>query len=261
MDGDDAALVIICGWNWDCWDCDDPNAVPPSRALSEVINDLAMCGSDSPVRTIASLLAAGKLTAMGRWRWQEYKGFEHYQSEGNGVIPAARWALLLALQTQLADVHCEEPYERSVTLAHLGLGQTDKFYFDWREGCFSLATVLKGEWTSDAEFWFSAADIQIFPPQPDTVPPTGVFTALPAPNNTSLNKGGRPAIYDWEKAIAALVFKWADNGDWQPASKADVQRELGDWFAAQGASPSDSLLKQRARWLFQEFESRKLAGQ
>ena len=90
MDGDDAALVIICGWNWDCWDCDDPNAVPPSRALSEVINDLAMCGSDSPVRTIASLLAAGKLTAMGRWRWQEYKGFEHYQSEGNGVIPAAQ---------------------------------------------------------------------------------------------------------------------------------------------------------------------------
>ncbi len=63
-------------------------------------------------------------------------------------------------------------------------------------------------------------------------------------------------MYDWERAVAAIVFQWADEGSWQPASQADVKNKLAEWFAAKGEYPSDSLLKTRGRWLFEEFQRR-----
>ena len=76
------------------------------------------------------------------------------------------------------------------------------------------------------------------------------------PQAIKCNTGGRPPVYEWEQAVAAIVFQWADEGSWQPASKADVKNKLAEWFAAKGQYPSDSLLKPRARWLFEEFQRR-----
>lgn len=80
--------------------------------------------------------------------------------------------------------------------------------------------------------------------------------ADPQPQPVKRNEGGRPPVYDWERAVAAIVFQWADEGSWQPASQADVKNKLAEWFAAKGEYPSDSLLKTRARWLFEEFQRR-----
>lgn len=89
------------------------------------------------------------------------------------------------------------------------------------------------------------------------LPPAAVRVApVPQPQAVKRNEGGRPPIYDWERAVAAIVFQWADEGSWQPASQADVKNKLAEWFAAKSEYPSDSLLKTRARWLFEEFKHR-----
>ncbi|MCK9540851.1 MAG: hypothetical protein M0R03_02320 [Novosphingobium sp.] len=78
---------------------------------------------------------------------------------------------------------------------------------------------------------------------------------IPQPSSQKIehNRGGAPAKYDWEQAIAAIVFQWSDEGSWQPTSQADVRRKLVEHFSALDQYPSDSLLKLRARWLFDEF--------
>ena len=215
-----------------------------------------MGGCPRPPETLLGLLAAGALTAVGSWQWRAYLKYEHYQNEGQSLIPIEKWETFVAIKSECDNSLFEECYDPYVNMERLGFGKTEKYHWDWRQQQFSFA-MSDEHWPDKTEEWFSASDIHILPP----ICPTKVFPE-PPPHSVSVgNRGGRPQIYEWEKAIAALVFKWADKGDWQPASKADVQRELGDWFAAQGATPSDSLLKQRARWLFQEFESRKLAGQ
>jgi len=73
---------------------------------------------------------------------------------------------------------------------------------------------------------------------------------------TEANKGGAPAKYEWERAAAAIVFQWADEGSWQPATQADVRKRLAAWFAQRDQYPSDSMVKERARWLFEEFQRR-----
>ena len=82
-----------------------------------------------------------------------------------------------------------------------------------------------------------------------------VGPALP-PQDVKRNEGGRPPVYDWERAVAAIVFQWADDGSWQPVSQADVKNKLAEWFASDRKYPSDSLLKSRARWLYEEFQRR-----
>lgn len=92
-------------------------------------------------------------------------------------------------------------------------------------------------------------------------PPAAVRVAAPPaadcqPQAIRRNEGGRPPLYDWERAVAAIVFQWADEGTWQPTSQADVKNKLAEWFSVKGQYPSDSLLKGRARWLFEEFQRR-----
>jgi len=78
----------------------------------------------------------------------------------------------------------------------------------------------------------------------------------PKPTAIEQNKGGRPPVYDWERAVAAIVFQWADEGSWQPASQADVKNKLAAWFSQRNEHPADSSLKTRAKWLFEEFQGR-----
>lgn len=76
------------------------------------------------------------------------------------------------------------------------------------------------------------------------------------PKAITRNEGGRPPLYDWERAVAAIVFQWADEGSWHPTSQADVKNKLAEWFAANELYPAESSLKGRARWLFEEFQRR-----
>lgn len=92
--------------------------------------------------------------------------------------------------------------------------------------------------------------------QPTVVNLASVSNVTFQPDNKRRNPGGRPPTYDWERAVAAIVFQWADEGSWQPASQADVKNKLASWFSQRDEHPSDSLLKTRAKWLFEEFQRR-----
>ena len=64
------------------------------------------------------------------------------------------------------------------------------------------------------------------------------------------NKGGPPTKYDWERAAAAIVLKWAVESTWRPDSQGEVARAITAWFAEKDEFPSENLIKQRARWIY-----------
>lgn len=114
--------------------------------------------------------------------------------------------------------------------------------YRWREGgAYSVWFDRNGLPTAAVPTYSPALNNPVSPDKPPTI---------------ERNKGGAPAKYDWERAVVAIVFQWADEGSWQPASKTEVKNKLADWFAAQSRHPSDSLLKERAGWLFEEFQRR-----
>ena len=242
--------------NWTRWDYDTSEVVARSIPLQDFVNELAMTQTPSPTQTTLDLLVKGTLTAVGQWHWRAFRDGEHYQNENHGAIPRERWEVLAQLQYELDNLSFEDSYNPKLSLDRLGVGTIDKFYWNWREQQFSYAVADEG-WPDDAEELFSVSDICLLAPYLETD-----FEGEPqALTVVSENKGGRPATYEWEKAVANIVFKWADEGGWEPTSQSDVARALGDWFAEQGASPSDSLLKTRAKWLFPMFNARKIDGQ
>lgn len=252
VDGDDAALAIIKQWGWDGNDPRFDFDVPYMMPLSAAINRLAMEGHADPAGAVLSLLADGRLEATGSYRWMTYrKGLFH--RKGVGAIPAFRWAALKEAE--------DEP-------ARPGIGKSIKLHLLGDE--WGSAEVLRGDWSwqgdifttahSSGRYWvaegtseevYSAADIELRP--------SGDDNDIHENQNllgSERNKGGAPSKYDWERAVAAVVFQWAEEGSWQPELQADVKKRLADWFADKDLHPSDSLLKERARWLFAEFQQR-----
>lgn len=260
MNGDDEALAIIRGFQWRRWDYDKSEAVSESRSLSDTINELAFLWSGDASAVVLSLLANAELSAIGQIRWRKVQS-EEFSKEGIAPIPATRW---LGLQQRLTMV---DPFKGTyVKFCSLDFGPNsiDKHplaFWDWQNNWFETNWTQCAPWDKDFfEESFLASDIRIFEPLPDPI----LMPTVLAKSSTQfdkVNKGGRNPTYDWEKAIAALIFQWADKGDWQPLKQADVVKSLAEWFAEQGATPSDSLLKQRAQWLFREFERRNPDGQ
>lgn len=255
MGSDDEALAIICGWEWEHY-----KSGQQTRTLSETINDLALTGFVGADKAVLSLLADGKLEAQGRCDWAKSQNGE-FRKSGYFAIHPRHWQ---ALKEGLAIWHpIKGPYVKFHSL-------------EWDSGFEDEHPIASWQWENNhfqthqqaGEFLdiyyleeaFVAYDIAIVAPTTgiSTLPEERAASSVPT---DKVNKGGRNPTYDWERAIAALIFQWADKGDWQPLKQADVVKALAEWFAEQGATPSDSLLKQRAQWLFREFESRNPDGQ
>ena len=273
---DDNALEIVKGWDWGYY---DPDGFMHQKniCLSDVVNKLAMEGVVNPPHTLLELLASGHLIAEGTWLWHAYRLTEHYQHESNGIIPNARWKYALDVVETLDTLPRRVSYDPQVNLKEVGQGMTDKFYWNWRNNEFAIAdadTLFVHGMDEYHEEWFAAREIQVclsyiwwedFDPrlcEHDAAisPKQLIAVSKNLVPTQGKNKGGRPPSYDWEQAVAAIVFKWSDDGNWQPASQADIVRALGDWFGARNDVPSDSLLKLRAKWLYPLFEQRKTGG-
>lgn len=253
------ALEAVRAMQWEKFDYDFHAFIPSSNWLCDVVNVVAMAGAEDPVDTVLCLLAKGKIAASGHWEWKEYKNWECFELAGHGVIPTEKWHSLLSGLRHEDKIGFDPVYEYTVKLTHVEDFEARKFDLDWRGGTMSLADIVKSKHGSDAEFSYRASNIEIMPPEViinDEIEPLAITDTV-----TPKGRGGAPQRYDWEKAVAALVFRWADGPEWQPSLQADVARALADWFDGKGATPSDSLLKERARWLFPLFDERKPDGQ
>ena len=246
-----AALTIIEAWEWDGPDPRFEFHVSLRMPLSDVVNRLAMEGHPDPAAATLTLLADGKLEATGSYRWMAYRN-GHYQRDGVGQIPPRRWAVLQELQAE-----CEDPFGKKEVTLHLIGGdwheRKEKLAeWNWNSDHFTTAQVSAEDWLDKSYFeeTFYAADIEVRPAGPGLVSDGQESIAA------ERNKGGAPCRYDWERAVAAIVFHWADEGSWQPKLQADVRNRLAEWFAERDQHPSESLLKDRARWLFEEFHRR-----
>jgi hypothetical protein len=252
VEGDAAALAIIESWGWDHADPRFEFYVPVMISVSDAVNRLAMEGHADPAGAVLSLLASGKLEATGSHRFKAYRN-GHFQREGVGPIPVCRWQVLQA------NMENEGAFRKTEVTLHLIGGddfatKENSAEWHWHDDWFSTAQVSGGDWLDQGYFeeTYSASDIEVRPADREAAS----LTSSPGLGGVEPNKGGAPAKYDWERAVAAVVFQWADEGSWQPALQADVKKRLAEWFAERDQYPSDSMLKERARWLFEEFRQR-----
>lgn len=253
LSDDEAALTIIETWGWGR-DTRFDEYVPLTIPISDAINRLAMEGHNNPANSIVSLLANSRLVSTGSYIWKKYQN-GLYQRDGIGQIPSRRWA---ALKGGL-----DEPWEsfgpNEVTLQAIDGNWNEReevrANWEWRYDRFSTAETSGGN-TFDSGYFeetYAACDIEVRPADTNDTEIAPYTDALPPAER---NKGGAPSKYDWERAVAAIVFQWADDGPWHPTSQAEVKNKLADWFADRDEQPSESLLKDRARWLFAEFQRR-----
>lgn len=247
---DGEALAIIQSWGWDRFDPRFEIEVPVMMPLNEAINRLAMEGHLDPAKAVLSLLADGRVVSTGSYRWKRYLN-GHNQREGIGEIPARRW---VSLKEGLAEN--SKTFGLNEVTLHLMYEGWDEYKearadWTWTADRFATAETSGGDFLNSGYFeeTYVACDIEVRPAEVETAD-------APVPHANERNKGGAPSKYDWERAIAAIVFQWADDGTWHPTSQAEVKNKLADWFAGRDEQPSESLLKERARWLFEEFRRR-----
>lgn len=253
VEGSNAALAVINSWGWDHADPRFDFYVPVMISLSEAINRLAMEGRDDAPDLVLSMLAGGQLIATGSYRWKRFCG-DHFSREGVGQIPARRWQML-----KNGCAKNERSFGKEEVTLHAVTGdwaETKEAAADWgwTWDRFSTAEAGGGEWLDVGYFeeTYSVADIELRPAHEDA---DGEVKALTA-SHAEPNKGGAPTKYDWERAVAAVTFQWADEGSWQPTRQVEVKERLAARFAERDQFPSESLLKERARWLFDEFRRR-----
>lgn len=254
MDDFSDALAIINKWDWPERDPRFDEYVRYTIAVSEAINRLAMEGHPNPADAVLSLLADGRLVATGRYRWKQYRN-DHFYRDDVGTISSVRWAALKAAIAE-RDYLSSRPEVTLHMLSEDESGHAEPCAeWNWGGNWFSTARKSGGDWLSPdyIEEVFSASDIEVRPADIKAVKTTAELDNQAERNP---NRGGAPPKYDWERAVAAIVFQWAEEGSWQPEIQADVKKRLADWFAEQDLHPSDSMLKERARWLFAEFQRR-----
>lgn len=140
--------------------------------------------------------------------------------------------------------------EKKINLENMGVSDVLTWRWDWSNDQFSYAIKSHDEFDFQNDYreeMFSASNIQLSLAPEDKamtedepIPAPSLSIAPPTVVVGTKAKGGRPPKYDWEQACAALVFKWADEGAWEPASQAEVARALGDWFSERGDPPVES---------------------
>lgn len=257
--GSVTALAIICGWEWEGYSGwgDYSQYGPITGSLSDAVNKLAFEGHPDAAGAMLSLLADGRIVATGDYRWQAFRN-EHYRNEGAGVIPMRHWQ---AVQACLAAPPMKGgKYTRVIFSLLDGLDDENgqpAAEWKWSDNGFSSAQACDPKLLFDDgyfEEFFCGRNIEVSPAAGEPIVPE--CTQIGQKAESSQSKGGAPRQYNWEGAVAAVVFRWAEEGSWQPETQADVKRALAEWFARDDLHPSDTELKKRAQWLFAEFRQR-----
>jgi hypothetical protein len=69
-------------------------------------------------------------------------------------------------------------------------------------------------------------------------------------------KGGAPRK-DWWDHLWIEMIRRIENGTLDPASAADLERDMLEWLGAQGIYPGDSTLKTTSRNLFKYLKEKR----
>lgn len=95
-----------------------------------------------------------------------------------------------------------------------------------------------------------------FKPEPDPLSaPEPV--ELSNPNDAPVQKGGRPASYDWDSFIGEVV-RIANTPDGLPEKQADLVRKMQSWFSeTYDAEPADSTIKTRISKIYRYLHAHK----
>lgn len=227
-------------------------------SLSKVLSRLAMEGQAAPKQDILKLLCCGELRARGDYQWRKFSDGDHYELSGSAAdVPLSRWRMLVGLmeenQRRLAKL--DEPLPK-IVLPMLGNGEWPAFSWDHYQGEFS--TLEKSGDASSLtpgyfEETYSVTNLEIY--LPTDYSHLDDFDRFPPENSdTDHDKGGRPPAANWELAALELAGRYY-KGDFKPATKADVQRELAAYLAEIDIHPSASTLANHAKPIFEAFQA------
>lgn len=216
---------------------------------------LAMEGLSRPHNAVLELLSKGDLLARGCYRWRKYESGDFFQFEGtHAAIKPKQWQTLADLlaeeQRQYAGVGFPES---EVDLAHLGLNKCEIYVWEHGQNRFSTAFIPPGTDLFEPgyyEEWFSAWEIDVSPRFLDDNYQVDETTLIADQSN----KGGRPPVADWEAAALEMAGRYY-RGDFKPKTIADVVRELAKWLGDQDKHPSDSVLRDHAKPIFEAFRA------
>ncbi|AOL94497.1 hypothetical protein [Porphyrobacter sp. LM 6] len=232
-----SALKLIQQLEWEKA-APDGSTFEVRRSLSEVINQLAFEGFANPSKAVLDLLADGQLRAVGLYHWESAR-LEHFSGEGSGVIPQSRWQKIRQIQ--------QSKYRfLKVSFVILDFEGEQPFVWDWQRDHVTYATVSEGLHFTALEYeedYFYASEIEIQRPEVATTS-----------NSGSKNTGGRPRVYEWERAVAAVALSWG-NTNWEPTKPADVAERLLEWFSKNGQEPANAAVKPYAKMLFEEIQA------
>ncbi len=250
------ALDIMSNWGW--LRCDpDGNPFPPGEELRAVVNRLAMDGIRRPHDAILTLLCNGRLIARGNYRWQKYQDFNHFQSHSDWeCIKPRHWQQLEgAIEVAKQGDVSGDFIQTTLQLTKLGVKDCQAYEWEFGSNRFAYARVTDDLAPWDDEYleeWFSAYSIEIWPADLKLVDwdePETDLTTEPAMPISDGNKGGRPPAADWELAALEMAGRYY-RGDLKPQTIADVARALTSWLADQDIHPSDSVVRQHAKRIF-----------
>ena len=88
---------------------------------------------------------------------------------------------------------------------------------------------------------------------PQTTPsPTPTHNEMPVPTFDK-NRGGKPRADHWDQMWAAISVMLY-TGDLNPRTQADIERAMKDWLAQNGFDVGDTAVRDRARYLWREFQ-------
>ena len=248
------ALTMMQEWLWQY--C-DPDGVPLTKSmdLSLVLSRLAMDGLPRPQNAVLRLLCQGDLIATGTYYWRKYEFGEVYQlEESDALIKRNRWQTLADLIADKKRMVAERKFHnKEVDLIRLGLNNCDIFQWDHSQNSFRTAVVPDDALPIDSNYfeeWYSACYICVMPRE---LPNTKEYDDS-IPDVNPINKGGRPPIADWEAAALEMAGRYY-KGDFKPKTVADVVRELAAWLGEQNKHPSDSVLRDHAKPIFEAFQA------
>lgn len=258
-----AALAIIREWEWEYEDFDGFGTTPKWLSLNEAMNSLAFAGHADPARAFLRLLADGALVTRGKYQWRAFRAGNHFDGEGSGGIPPARWLVIVD----------STPFDM-FDLPKLGLSNMEPGDWDWRNGCCTVAAASDGDpakwWeTGYAEEWFSAWDIEVHCPsvdfpKSDSAPAVENDACEPAEPLVPIigHSKGRPPKYDWEGALAYVtaVANTPDGLETGPGAQAAIERLMADHFTRtsnDGSGPCESEIRKRASRVMKAIEALK----